>query len=120
MTAGYREPSLVMLLPRALVRWTDESALMDEPRPAGRDILVYAQVRRPEAMARLHQLLDYLPGERVNALLYEVFTADWDEGLWSEDVEQMRELIDPDTDTLIFWQIIDGKLVRTCIAGRYA
>src|SRR5437868_3061676 len=59
-------------------------------------------------------------GERVNAALYEVFTADWDEGLWDEEVERMRALIDPDTDTLIFWQVVGGRLARTCVAGRFA
>jgi hypothetical protein len=93
---------------------------MEEPQPAGGDILVYAKVRDPEAKARLRQLLDDLPGERVNAALYEVFTADWDEGLWEEELDRMRTLIDPDTDTLIFWRVLEGKLVRTCVAGRDA
>jgi hypothetical protein len=54
---------------------------MEEPQPAGGDILVYAKVRDPEARARLRHLLENLPGERVNAALYEVSTADRDEGL---------------------------------------
>ena len=93
---------------------------MEEAQPAGGDILVYAQVRDPDAKACLRQLLDDLPGERVNAVLYEVFTADWDEGLWDDELNRMRTLIDPATDTLIFWQVLEGKLVRTCVAGRYA
>jgi len=93
---------------------------MVDPQPAGGDILVYAKVHDPEARVRVRQLLDDLPGERVNGSLYEVFTADWDEGLWEEEVERMRGLIDPATDTLIFWQVADGKLVRTCLAGRFA
>jgi hypothetical protein len=91
-----------------------------EPEPAGGDILVYAKVRDPDARARVRQLLDDLPGERVNASLYEVFTADWDAGLWDHEVERMQEMIDPATDTLIFWQVVDGKLARTSIAGRFA
>ena len=90
-----------------------------ESHPAGGDILVYAKVRDSEARMRLRHLLDSLPGERVSATLYEVFTIDWDEGLWDEEIEQMREIINPGTDTLIIWQIVDGKLVRSCIAGRY-
>jgi hypothetical protein len=92
---------------------------MCEPEQAAGDILVYAQVRNAEARASLQQLLDDLPGERVNSSLYEVFTADWDPGLWDEEVERMQELIDAETDTLIFWQVIGGKLVRTCLAGRF-
>ena len=92
---------------------------MDEPQSAGGDILVYARVRDSDAKVRLRQLLDDLPGERVNASLYEVFTADWDAGLWEEEVERMREIIDQSSDTLIFWQVADGKLARTCIAGRF-
>lgn len=92
---------------------------MDESHPAGGDILVYARVRDPQARARLRQLLDDLPGERVDPALYEVFAADWDVGLWDEEVERMSDLIDPDADTLIFWRVMDGRLVRTCIAGRF-
>jgi hypothetical protein len=87
--------------------------------PAGGDILVYAKVRDPQARSLIRQLLEDLPGERVNGSLYEVFTADWDEGLWDHEVERMREIIDPATDTLIFWQVVNGKLVRTSIAGRF-
>jgi hypothetical protein len=92
---------------------------MVEPVPAGGDILVYAKVRDPEARKRLRHLLESLPGERVDAAVYEVFTSDWDDGLWEEEVERMQELIDPATDTLIFWQVAGSKLVRTCIAGRF-
>jgi hypothetical protein len=90
-----------------------------EREPAGGDVLVYAKVRDPEARVRIRQLLDDLPGECVNGSLYEVFTSDWDEGLWDHEVERMQEMIDPATDTLIFWQVIDRKLVRTSIAGRF-
>ncbi len=93
---------------------------MEEQEPAGGDILVYAKVRDPESRDRLRLLLENLTGERVDGSVYEVFTADWDEALWEEEVERMRELIDPASDTLIFWQVADGKLVRTCIAGRFA
>ncbi len=91
---------------------------MEEAQSAGGDILVYARVRDPNAKVWLRQLLDDLPGERINATLYEVFTADWDEGLWDKEVDRMREIIDPATDTLIFWQVAGGRLVRTCIAGQ--
>ena len=37
-----------------------------------------------------------------------------------EEVEKMQELIDPATDILIFWRVVDGKLLRTSIAGRFA
>jgi hypothetical protein len=93
---------------------------MEEPQPAGGDAIVYARVRDPEARGALRHLLENLPGERVTSSIYEVFTADWDEGLWEHEVEKMEQLIDPATDTLIFWQVVDGKLVRTCIAGRFA
>jgi hypothetical protein len=93
---------------------------MADSELAGGDILVYAKVRDPEARVRLRCLLDDLPGERVNGNLYEVFTADWDEGLWDQVVKQMRELIDPATDTLVFWRVVDGRLLRTSLAGRLA
>jgi hypothetical protein len=93
---------------------------MREAQPAGGDILVYAKVRDPEARGRLRHLLENLPGERVSATVYEVVTEDWDEGLWEEEVARMAELIDAAADTLIFWRVVDGKLLRTYIAGRFA
>jgi hypothetical protein len=93
---------------------------MREPKAASGNLLVYAKVHDPEARTRVPQLLDDLPGERVSASLYEVFTEDWNDGSWDEELERMLELIDPAADTLIFWQAHDGKLVRTCIAGRFA
>jgi hypothetical protein len=94
--------------------------LVHEPRFAGGNILIYAKVRDPDARASLRHLLENLPGERISAELYEVAAEDWDEGAWEEEVEKMQDLIDPATDTLIFWQILNGTLVRTCIAGRFA
>ena len=85
----------------------------------GTDVLVYAKVRNPENRDLLNALLENLPGERVSNTLYEVSTADWDPGLWDEEVERMQSYIDPDTDTLIYWQVVDHKLVRTCLAGRF-
>lgn len=92
---------------------------MSEPVPAGGNLLVYAKVRDADARIRLRGLLENLPGERVDSSMYELDTEDWDEGAFEEEVEKMRDIIDPDTDTLIYWQVVDGKLVRTCIAGRY-
>ncbi len=92
---------------------------MSRAELAGGDILVYAKVRDPEARTRLRRLLDDLPGERVDGSMFEIFTVDWDEGLWDEEVARMEEIIDSATDTLFFWRIVDGKLVRTCIAGRF-
>ncbi len=93
---------------------------MAEAEPAGGDILVYAKVRDRNARVRLSQLLEELPGERVNGRIYEVFTADWDDGSWDEQVERMREIIDPATDTLVFWCVVEGRLLRTSLAGRFA
>jgi hypothetical protein len=93
---------------------------MEEALPAGGNVLVYARVRDPDARDRLRHLLEDLTGERVNNALYEVATDDWDDGLWDREVERMREFVDPDTDTLIYWQVVGNKLVRTCIAGRFS
>jgi CRISPR/Cas system-associated endoribonuclease Cas2 len=93
---------------------------MNEALPAGGNILLYFKVQDHDSRKRLRHLLENLPSERVTSSLYEVSTADWDEGLWDETVEKMEELIDPAVDSLIFWQISEGKLLRTTIAGRHA
>ena len=43
----------------------EDGVQMEKPQPAGGDVVVYANVRDPEAKLRLRQLLDDLPGERV-------------------------------------------------------
>ncbi len=93
---------------------------MVDAEPAGGDILVYARVRDPDAREMLNSLLDALPGQRISNSLYEIVTDDWDGGLWEEEVERMHSYIDSATDTLIFWHVADGQLVRTSIAGRLA
>ena len=93
---------------------------MREAQPAGGDVILYAKVRDPEARRRLWSLLENLPGERVSPTIYEVFTEDWDEGLWEHKLTRLEELIDPATDTLIFWRVVAGKFERTCVAGRFA
>jgi hypothetical protein len=89
-----------------------------ELQPVNGNVLVFAKVRDPDSKVQLTQLLENLPGERIAANLHEVFTGDWDAGLWDEEVQRMQSIIDPEVDTLIFWQAIAGNLVRTCIAGR--
>ena len=91
---------------------------MGEAEMSGGDVVVYAKVRDPEARGRLRQLLDDLPGERISDHVYEVYTADWDQGLWDQEVERMVEIITPGLDTLVFWKVIDGRLVRTSLSGR--
>ena len=78
---------------------------MPDAVPAGGDILVYAKVRDPEARGLLNSLLENLPGERVSSTLYEVVTADWDEGLWDEQVERMQSYIDAATDTSLYFRV---------------
>jgi hypothetical protein len=90
---------------------------MAESEPASGNILVYARVRDPVSRVQLIQLLDDTPGERISDNLYEVFTEDWDEGLWDQQIERMQSMIDPNIDTLIYWQAVDGKLLRTCVSG---
>jgi hypothetical protein len=97
----------------------EESGIMDTTESESGDVIVYAKVHDPEARGRLRHLLENLPGERITPQVYEVSTDDWDEGLWDEEVERMQEMIDPSTDTLIFWRVVNGKLMRTCVAGRY-
>lgn len=58
-------------------------------------------------------------GERVTSTIYVVLTEDWDEGLWDEEVAKMLDFIDLATDTLIFWRVAEGKIVRTSVSGRY-
>ena len=93
---------------------------MAESEPAGGDILVYFSIRDPEARIRLRHLLENLPGVRISSSVYEIFTEDWDESLWEEEVVRMQDIVDDGTDTLIFWRVVDGKLMRTCLAGRFA
>lgn len=89
-------------------------------QPASGNVLVYFRVRNSESRMQIEHLLVNLPGERIASSIYEISTEDWDEGLWDEEVRRMRGIIDPATDTLLFWHVVEGCLMRTCIAGRFA
>ena len=93
---------------------------MGEVQPAGGNALVYAKIRDPGTRSMVwHQLLQ-LPGERATATIYELDTQGWGDHEWEDALGKLTLDLDPDNDVLIIWRIIEGRLVRECIAGRYA
>jgi hypothetical protein len=55
--------------------------------------------RRKQA---IHRLLD-ISADRLTSTIFEFSIADWDEGLWEEEIEWFTELLDGSRDSIIVW-----------------
>jgi hypothetical protein len=62
----------------------EEGTEMGDQEAVGNDVLVYAKIRDPEARYLLNSQLVNLLGERVSSTVYELATADWNDGLWDQ------------------------------------
>ena len=89
---------------------------MPESEPTSGNIIVYATIEDPEASDYFWSRVESYAVERLTPSICEVFTEDWDEGLWEEEIEIMLTVVDQATDTVLLWEVVDGKLARTCLA----
>jgi len=80
-------------------------------------ILIYARLRRADLRDDFWLHIENLPGERVTPTIYQMSIADWDEGLWKEEIEWISELLAGSRESVIVWQFDDGKYCRYSVGG---
>lgn len=61
--------------------------------------------------------MEDLLGERVVSTIFELNIADWDEGLWEQEIEWISELLAGTRESVIVWQFAGGKYSRYSITG---
>jgi hypothetical protein len=71
--------------------------------------------RRQQAFSRLNDLL----AERPTPTIFEFNTADWDDGLWQEEIDWFTELLDGTHDSVIVWRF-DGETYTRFTIGEGA
>jgi hypothetical protein len=82
------------------------------------NILIWFRIADNDSRIRVRGVLESATAVRVASNIYELDTTDWDDGLWDDEVRSLEELIDPRTDTVIVWQVINGKMVRSELLAR--
>jgi len=75
-------------------------------------VIISARIRDPFVREEFRDHLHELLGERVNPTTYELNIADWDDGLWEEEVEWISELLDGTGESVVVWRFRDGEYVR--------
>jgi hypothetical protein len=80
-------------------------------------VLIYARIRRPETRQEFWSRVENMPGERVAATIYERSISEWDEGLWQEEIDWMRGLLEGTTESVIIWQFVGGQYSRYTIGA---
>lgn len=80
-------------------------------------VILALRVRDPD---RRDQVLDRLAdmcAVRVNSSIFEIDTADWDDGLWDQELEWFTELLDDTRDSVIVWRFTGDLFARFAIGG---
>jgi hypothetical protein len=67
--------------------------------------------RRDQA---IHRLLNIL-ADRPTSTIFEFSTADWDEGLWEEEVEWFTDLLEGTRDSIVVWRFVGDTYTRFTI-----
>ena len=52
------------------------------------------------------------PSEQIHPKLYEVYTNDWDDELWDEELDWFADPLEGKNDSLVIWRFTGGKFSR--------
>jgi hypothetical protein len=74
-------------------------------------IRIRDEERRQLAFSRLNDL----PSERPTPTIFEFSTADWDEGMWEEEIEWFTDLLEGTHDKVIVWRFKGKEYSRFTI-----
>lgn len=75
-------------------------------------VIIAARIRDEELRGEFWHHMENLPGERVDRIIYELSAADWDDGLWEEEVGWMSELLDGSGESVVIWKFEGGRYYR--------
>jgi hypothetical protein len=80
-------------------------------------IILTASIGHPGVRERFWQHMEEIPGERVNSSIYEFSIADWDAGLWDEEVQWMNDLLEECSGMILIWKFEKGTYIRFSIGS---
>jgi hypothetical protein len=85
---------------------------MDDGQSVNGLVILTAKINDPSVREEFWHHMENIPGERVTLSIYEFSTADWDEGLWDDEIQWMSDLLEGVRATGIIWRFEDGKYSR--------
>lgn len=94
-----------------------DDSLSDDSLSADGLIIVTATIHHPDVRDQFWQHMEEIPGERVASSVYELNIADWDEGLWDEEVEWMKNILDGARGIITIWKFARGEYIRFSIGS---
>jgi len=56
--------------------------------------------------------MEEIPGERITPSVYEFSIADWDDGLWNDEVEWMTGLLEGGGGMITIWRFSRCRFAR--------
>ncbi|MDB5344080.1 MAG: hypothetical protein JWP89_2457 [Schlesneria sp.] len=78
-------------------------------------IILIMRVRDPDRREQVVDRLTDIGADRVAQNAFELSTADWDAGLWDDEVEWFSDLLELTRDSLIVWRFTANSFVRFTI-----
>lgn len=86
-----------------------------EAQPADGLVIMALRIRDEDRRQQaIHHLVNLL-ADRVTSTIFEFSTADWDEGLWEEEVEWFTDVLEGTRDRIIVWRFIGSTFTRFTI-----
>ena len=62
----------------------------------------------------IHRLVN-IPADRVTSTIFEFSIADWDDGLWDEEIEWFTAILEGTRDGIIVWRFVGNSYTRFSI-----
>lgn len=78
-------------------------------------VMIALRIRDEDRREQAIHRLENLPTERPFRGFYELSIADWDEGLWEEEVAWFSDLLEGTRDRIIVWQFTGDTYTRYTI-----
>ncbi len=86
-----------------------------ESRPVDGLVIMALRIRDQDFRQQaIHRLVN-LPADRVTSTIFEFSTADWDEGLWDEEIEWFTYILEGTHDSIIVWCFVGNTFTRFTI-----
>jgi len=80
-------------------------------------VIIYARLRRPDLREEFWFHFENLLGERVTPTVYQLNIADWDDGLWQEEIEWIQGLFECTRESIVIWQFRSSGFDRYTVRG---
>lgn len=89
---------------------------MVEPQLVDGLVIIVLRIRDVDAREQIEHHLCNI-GEQITPTIYELNTADWDPGLWEEEVELFERWLEGTRDRMIVWKFVAQTYTRFTITG---